>query len=71
MKSKLRSLGIKKQERLLDTLRDVLRNAQMEDADFGKHTKLIKEETRLHHQAWIISPLERAVSIIEDNGRKE
>lgn len=68
MKSKLRSLGIKKQERLLSVLRAALDSAHMEDAHFGSHTKLIKDETRLYRQSWLIAPLETAIKIIESNG---
>jgi hypothetical protein len=69
MKSKLKSLGIKKQERLLDTLRDVIRSAQMKDANFGKHTELVKDETRLYRESWLIAPLERVIRIVEENSR--
>lgn len=67
-KSKLRSLGIKKQEPLLALLRGVADTATMTDSYFGEHTALIKDQTDLWRRTWIIGPLERAIKIIESNG---
>lgn len=83
-RSKLRPLGVKAQEKLLWTLRDVIEHAQLEHADFGDFwvtnnvlplpkndkevTPFIKQRVKTHHQSWIIRPLTNAIKAIEANG---
>lgn len=68
---------------VLEILNRVLIDAQMERAAFGQLNtreplptneaevdKFIKERTRLYRQSWIISPLKRAITLIERDGKK-
>lgn len=68
---------------ILEILNRVLVDTRMERAGFsqlhtkgpfpateGEVTEFIKERTRIYRESWIISPLERAIRLIEADGQK-
>lgn len=61
MKKKYRRLGKLKAEKILQRLRSVRDTATMETAAFGFNdsvlTEMIRKETRIWRNSWIISPL--------------
>lgn len=64
-------LGRKEADKLVLQLKQALRSAKMESANFEgmssgidpkeNKTEFIKEETRLYRQSWIVHPLEKVL----------
>ena len=68
--SNIRKLKV---ERIVDRLKEVLEASTMERADFDgcgdkekTKTSFIKERTRLYRQSWLIQPLEKAISDLQE-----
>lgn len=67
----MKFFGIKRRERVLSKLREALRAAQMNDANFdgisnsSRETQFIRERTRLYRESWIIEPLQQAIAELE------
>lgn len=68
---------------VLELLNRALIDARMERAGFNsiahegplptteaEVTEFIKERTRIYRESWIISPIQRAINLIEQDGKK-
>lgn len=61
------AMGKKEARRLLSVAKEARRAALMERASFGPNTEDIKVITDLYRRSWIVNPLDRIISALEQH----
>lgn len=61
-----KSMPVKERRMLVDILSDVVRAAEMNDADFPQE---LKDTVKHHHWAWIVCPLRALIDRYEEGER--
>ena len=56
---------------MLRVLKEVRRHLTMETFNCGKDTELVKEETRLWRDTWILPPLDEVIKHLEDEKKNK